>query len=313
MSARHGLPALLLATVACFGASTIAAGAATLAEARGLYESAQYEQALDALDTLDPTQTANLPDRQAVRRYKALCLIALDRTHDAEQTVEDMVREEPRAAFGNDVPPRMHELVFAARKKLAPAIAREGYERGRDLYQRGQYADARRELTAAIAILDDPALGLAVDPAIKDLRLLADGFLKLSTASAPGTASTARAAGSSPAGTQAGAAPSSPAQTDAAGAVEADATYVPPKALFQPVPAFNMASMQTTMSPRDGEIEVDVGIDGRVTSARMRVPLTPVFDMLLMQTARNDWRYQPATRQGIAVPSKVRVKVVLKR
>lgn len=308
MTSRHALPALLLATLAWWSASTIAAGAATLAEARGLYESAQYEQALDALDSLDPTQVANLTDRQTVRRYKALCLIALERTTDAERTVEDMVREEPRAAFGSDVPPRMHELVLAARKKLAPVLAREGYERGRDLYQHGQYVDARRELTAAIAVLDDPSLGFAGDPSVKDLRMLADGFLKLSTAAAPGTLSAARAPASA---AQAPAAPLLTASTAAAGAV--DGTFVSARALAQPVPAFNMAAMQTTMTPREGEIEVDVGVDGRVTAARMTVPITPVFDMLLMQTARRDWRYQPAASEGIAVPSKVRVKVVLKR
>lgn len=287
---RMALPILVALLVV--PASSVAAE--TLDEARVFYESAQYERALETLVTLETAEIA-VPDRQTVRRYKALCLIALDRTRDAEQTVEEMVRAEPRAVPGSDAPPRMQELTHAVRRKLAPVLARERYERGRSFYQHDQFADAQRELTTTLAIIDDPSLDLAGE--LADLRMLAEGFLKLTSAWANVAAREA-----------------SPRAVTATAVVVPPAQHVaPPKALAQPVPPLDMVAYRTGIGPRNGEIEVQVGADGRVHDARIVSSISPAFDLLLLAAARADWRYEPARQDGVAVPWTVRVRVVIRK
>ena len=324
---------LLMCLAALLAPPSSVAADTSLDEARGLYESAQYEKALETLASIESTPI-DAPERQVLRRYKALCLIALDRTRDAEQTLEEFLRADPRAAVGNDMPPRMQELLLALRRKLGPTFARERYEHGRDLYERGLFADAYRELNVAIGIIDDPSLGLSHSEEVADLRLLADGFLKLAaTSSSPGQESGTRS-GVASAATVPGAAvspgsreprpywqaapraggdhPNSAIVSPPPASKPVD-SLVPPKAIAQPVPLFDTLAIRPMRAPGDGEIEVLVSADGRVTSARILVSIAPAYDTLLIAAAKRDWRYEPALRDGVPVPWTVRVRVAMKR
>ena len=90
-------------------------------------------------------------------------------------------------------------------------------------------------------------------------------------------------------------------------------TFVLPKAIAQPVPKFDTMAIRPMRPPGDGEIEVVVGVDGRVTDARVVVSIAPAYDSLLLAAAKKDWRYEPALRDGVPVPWKVRVRVAMKR
>jgi len=81
-----------------FGAEDPPAGE-SLALARDLYGAAEYERALGILDHLR-TSTAPAPgsDVTAVEQYRALCLLALGRSADAEQAIAALVLADLDAA-----------------------------------------------------------------------------------------------------------------------------------------------------------------------------------------------------------------------
>jgi TonB family protein len=271
----------------------------TLANAQDLYAQASYEQALAVLDRLNPKEASTPAEGQAIRRYRALCLLALGRSSDAEGAVEEMVRADPaEAPSTDDLPPRFQVLVQQVRERVARELVRQGYERGRDLYGREQFAAAAEEWTRVIALLDDRTLGLMNDPGFTDLRLLADGFVKLAAARrAP-----------EPAGTAGTAAEAKPViGSDAS--VRADVGLVPPQPITQELPTFPQ-SASALLSRKEGELEIEVGADGRVTNAKVIVSMHPVYDVMLTAAAKT-WRYQPARRNGEPVPYTKRVRVRL--
>jgi hypothetical protein len=61
-----------------------------LASARNLYESASYEAALSELGAIDNTELVDVVDT-----YRALCLLGLGRTRDAEQALQLVVMRTP--------------------------------------------------------------------------------------------------------------------------------------------------------------------------------------------------------------------------
>jgi hypothetical protein len=326
----------LLVMVAAFTAIPVrAAGAAeagTLAQARELYEAANYEQALTVLDALPGGEARTASDAQSVRKYRALCLLALDRTAEAERALEDMVRAEPAAPPPADLPPRVRSMMEAVRQRVVRALARDAYEHGRTLFEQGDVAAARAQLTTVVSLIDDRSTGLAADPAFADLRLLADGFLKLAAAQAAANAEAPRAAPSrggaqptlsAPSTSPTPAAPAPPASaprpstavgsttagSSARGQPERTPAFVPPKPIAQRIPRL----AQTTTgyaTRREGELEIEVAVDGTVSDAVIRVPTVAAYDSLLIATAKHDWRYKPATRLGVPVPYRFRVRFV---
>ena len=81
MQSRLTLLTVLLIGCAC----ALPAGAQTVDDARELYAGAAYAEALDVLDAVEK-KTPEAPMRDALQ-YRALCLLALSRPREAEQTV----------------------------------------------------------------------------------------------------------------------------------------------------------------------------------------------------------------------------------
>jgi tetratricopeptide (TPR) repeat protein len=298
--------ALMVLAVAAT-ASARAAADDTLTGAQGLYEQAAYEQALAVLNRLDPKRTT-LEEGQSIRRYRALCLLALGRSTEAEVAVEDMVRTDPAAAVTDDLPPRLQALLQQVRGRVIRDVVRQGYERGRDLYQRGEFESARAEFNRIITLLDDQSVGLAKDPAFADIRLLADGFLRLAMAAPAAVQNTAATAAAppTPAAHQNG---STPAGTQNEQVPSGNPAFVPPEAIVQDIPPFPRAS-GAPLTRNEGELEIEVSADGRVTRARVMESIHPVYDVILAAAAKN-WRYHPARRYGEPVASTKRVHVRL--
>jgi hypothetical protein len=307
-----------------------AAAGEALVQAKQLYESASYEQALDVLDRLEPADTSTMQDLQSARRYRVLCLVALDRNADAERVLEELIRAEPTTPVTGDLSPRVEALVQRVRQRVARAVVKENYEQGRNAYDRRQYAEAADRLSTVIRMVDDPTLGLKADPSLADLRVLADGFLTLAQASIPAAASAVRPAASAkstPSPDSPGArrplpapaaAPSPSDSSAAAGAVASGrqqvsttaSGFVLPKAIARPIPRFDRASAGYT-TRREGELEIEIGADGSVLSAEVKVATNPTYDALLVATVKQSWKYEPATRLGVPVPYRLRVKFVL--
>jgi tetratricopeptide (TPR) repeat protein len=272
------------------------AGNVTLTNAQGLYAQAAYEQALALLDRLDPKTSASREEKQTIWRYRALCLIALGRSADAEGAIEEMVRVDPGAEVDEELPPRLQGLVKDVRARVVRDVVRQGYERGRDLYGRAEHAAAAAEFERVIALLDDRTLSLTKDPSFADVRLLADGFLRLAKA--------APLADSTPPVTEPR--PPQPAQP----APSSDAAFVPPVPILQDIPPFNRSAASGFMARNEGDLDVDVSADGRVLNARVVSSIHPVYDLILAAAAKT-WKYQPARRFGEPVPYTKRVHVVL--
>ena len=90
----------------------------------------------------------------------------------------------------------------------------------------------------------------------------------------------------------------------------ADAAFVAPAPIVQDVPPFPRSAAAGFMARSEGDLDVDVAADGRVTGVRIVSSIHPVYDLILSAAAKN-WKYQPARRHGEPVPYTKRVHVVV--
>ena len=115
--------------------------------ARRLYAAAAYDDALKALDRLqpDPAGRATVD----IQQQRLLCLVALGRSAEAEQAMTAIVEADPLYVPGAAAaPPRVRAAFQDVRAKLVPAIARAEYERARQAYEAADYDTASGRLHA---------------------------------------------------------------------------------------------------------------------------------------------------------------------
>jgi hypothetical protein len=176
---------------------------------KDLYESAAYEEALATLDHLDNDTLQKSSMVQTARQYRALCLIALDRSSDAEHTLEDMVRGNPEQPAPDIFPPRVVAMFRRVRERLLPAIALERYATAKLSFDRKDYPTAVTGFDRVTALLADPSLNASTNTTLDDIRTLANEFQQLARVSVPSTP-TPDNAGRPPQATVPEAAPSVP-------------------------------------------------------------------------------------------------------
>jgi TonB family protein len=256
---------------------------------KSLYAAAEYDKALEVVTSLDSVEA---------QQYKALCLLALGRQVDASTAVEALVNSSPTfIPSSDDAPPRFVELVSKVRQKLLPTIARRVFAEGRDRYTDKKNDEAVKRFSLVLTLLNDPSFP---DPNTKqDLETLAQGFIDLATAAAVPVKVVA-----------APPEPVPPPPAAAAATPAAPPKVVAPVALSQEVPP-----MPTDLASRvDTKLVLVVLIDetGKVTSATVKESAHPVYDRLVSQATRN-WRYTPATRNGVPIPSEQVVTIQVKR
>ena len=252
---------------------------ATEIDFKALYAAAEYDKALEVIASLDSLES---------QQYKALCLLALGRTADASTAIESLVNASPTfIPSSDDAPPRFVELVTKVRTKLLPAIARRTFTEGRDSFNAKQNDEALKKFSLVLTLLKDPAF---TDAAAKqDLETLASGFSDLAKAAT--TPVKVVAAAPEPV-------PSPPTPASATPAVPPK--VVPPVALVQTVPP-----MPTDIAARVGAklvMVVQIDAAGRVTAATVKESANPRYDRMVALATR-DWRYSPATLNGLAIAS----------
>jgi TonB family protein len=253
-----------------------------------LYAGAEYDKALEVVASLDSVEA---------QQYKALCLLALGRQGDASTAIEALVNSSPTfIPSSEDAPPRFVELVTKVRQKLLPTIARRVFAEGRDRYTDKKNEEAVKNFSLVLTLLNDPAFSDANTK--QDLETLAKGFIDLANATA--------------APVKVIAAPPEPVPPPpvAASPTAAPPKIVPPVALSQEVPP-----MPTDLASRaDARLVLVVLIDesGKVTNATVKESAHPVYDRLVSQATRN-WKYTPATRNGVPIPSEQVVTIQVKR
>ena len=183
---RNLLRATVLA-VAALSATTGRAQEASLAVARELYGAAEYASALKMLTTLPGADTSRA-DLQTIDLYRALCLLALGNTTEANKVIESMLMLDPLyRPDTTDLPPRVRTAFADARKRMLPALVQQRYLVARAAFEAKNYAAAAVGFQVVLSGLSDPDLGIAgAQPPLSDLKVLASGFHDLaSKASAP--------------------------------------------------------------------------------------------------------------------------------
>ena len=265
----------------------------SLAAARDLYARAEYEQALQMLDTVPGEGSEG-----NIAVVRALCLFALNKGAAAESTIEAMVLEDPLfQPKSDDLPPRVRTAIASVRKRVLPTVVQRLYAEAKGAYDRKEFPAAKIAFTKVMTALNDGDLApLESHPGLADLKTLASGFLDLSTAAV------------------AAAAPPPPPVVVAAPPVAApprfysteDTQVVAPRAVRQTLPAFRG---QVT-SQRAGVVEVIINEQGEVEQALMRIAVNPLYDRQVIEAAKG-WRYEPATLNGKPVKFLKRIQVNL--
>ena len=279
------------AVVLTFLLATSAAAQDALTDARNLYESAAYEEALVAFGRLKADAGAETVAE--IDRYRALCLMALSRASEADKVIESIVTNDPLYQPGaTEAAPRVRAAFSTVRQRILPGVARQLYVDAKALFDRKAYAEAVRALEKTVTVIDN------VDPAnradLGDLRLLAAGFLELS-----------RAASAAP--------PPAPA---AAPAPVAPAPAILPAStnlvvLRQDVPPLPFSLAAAGKQEYRGLIEVEIDEAGKVTDVRMVQSVHALYDVMLLKAAR-DWSYEAPRVAGKPIASRKRVEIVLR-
>lgn len=293
----------LVAAAALLAAASVAsaqapAPSASLSAARTLYASAEYGGALDMLNGL-VSETPAGPERQAIELYRALCFVAVGNSAEASKVIEAMIVQDPlyRPAT-DDVPPRLRSAFTDARRKMLPAIVQQTYMSAKASFDKKDYDRAAKGFTQVLAGLNDPDIeGVAAQPPLSDIKMLATGFQDLAAkAAAPPPAPPVAATPAPAAVVEKVARIYAPSDTDVA----------PPVTIRQVVPPYPGRVLL------GGSLLMDVVIDvtGDVESAVIATPPNPVYDKLVLGAAKT-WQYQPATLNGKPVKYRKRIQITL--
>ena len=278
----------------------------SLTVARDLYAAAAYEDALAALDRLRAGGIAKVEDPRAVDQYRAFCLLALGKSNEAAQAIEDVVSADPSYyPSNNDVSPRVRAAFSAVRRRLLPDLAQQKYVLAKASFDRKDYRVAAESFGQLLDLFADPDLAPAAGkPPLTDLRMLALGFRDLSAQAM--TPPPAPAPAPVPAVVAAAPAPPPPASEPPRIYAASDANVLPPAAIRQELPPFG----GTLFKPVVGIVEVVVDENGGVLSAAIRGQMNVVYDRQVLAAAAG-WRYKPALLDGKPVKYRKFIQVAL--
>jgi TonB family protein len=325
--------------------TALSARAGDLGRAQVLYADAAYEEALAALGP------PGLGDETVIEpnQLRALCLLALGRTIEAESAVERIVRHDPAYAVPvADVSPKLVTLFKDVRRRTLAAMAREAYAAGKAHLDAAQWSSARTEFTRMTELLAHPELANQPDAALDELRELGAGFLALSDmrlAAAPAPSPTSRAPDAQPRGRtpgpigppasaggvpsparQAAASPSAATDDgDSADPSEAsvdvrvgtpvfsalDQDVTPPVELLRRMPRWAPSGRAQSRETYRGMLDIVIDERGRVESASIARSVTPTYDEALVEAALA-WRFSPARKDGQPVRYRQVLEIVLR-
>lgn len=269
-----------------------------LAEARELYASARYDEALAVLNRLRPDD-AVLTERKSIAQYRSLCLLALGREDEAEEAIATVITADPLfQPTESDAAPRVRAAFSDVRERLLPEIAAARYNSAKAAYDRKEHALAEQNFRELLVLLDDRQMG----GRLADLRVLAAGFLELSAVAAAPPAQ--------PEPESEPAVPPAPVADPNRIYIAEDEHVRPPATLRQDLPSIPLAIRHQV---RDrGLLEIVIDEQGRVTFIALRVGIHPHYDPMLTTAAR-DWRYEPAMLDGVPVKFRKLIRIAHQR
>jgi TonB family protein len=265
--------------------------------AQTLYASASYDEALALLDRLQGQQ---LPpeDVRSVQQSRALCLLALGRSQDAEVAIAAVVNTDPLyRPDESTASPRVRTAFRAVRMRLLPGIIKNRYNAARGLYDEKRWPDAVAALREVQALAADQDLTDEQRKEVTEYKVLADGFLKLAeNAAAPP------------------APPPAPEPTIALvpPAVDYDRVFdstdegvTPPATIRQEMPRWLKGGLPL---PGPGTIEVIISKTGVIERAAIVQSMVTFYDRQVLDATKS-WRYHPAQLDGRPVRFKKQIRV----
>ncbi len=272
-----------------------------LAAAKTLYASAAYQEALALLPDADTGESADEVDQ-----YRALCLIALGRTAEAQRSLEPLVTRQPLFKMSEtDVSPRLVAMFHDVRRRLLPDTARNLYATAKTNFERKNFVAASTQLKQLLMLLaDDDLAGNAA--ALSDLRLVGEGFLKLAeaelTATAKAEAPPPPKTSIDPGAATPAPAPAGPAGSDSTGRAysDADADVTPPVDVIRNFPAWHPPNALAQRVIYRGVLKIVIDERGKVETATLVQPVSAAYDPILLK-ATEGWQFLPALRNGEAV------------
>jgi TonB family protein len=267
---------------------------------KALYASASFE---DALTRLSQVNDAHDPE---VEEYRALCLLGLGRTVDAQRSLERLVTEDPSFAVASaDVSPRFLSMFHDVRRRVLPAAAKALYATARQSFDDKRYLVASDQFKALVALLKDDDMTESAE--LKDLRTLGEGFDTLIDARLADEAKAAPAFKPAPA-------------TDTASATAAPAAGIEyktgdegvtaPKEISRPMPPWHLSGGLGRQTEYHGMLEILVNERGLVAQASLKRSIFPQYDTALLQ-ATKDWKFQPAMKDGQPVAYRETIAITL--
>lgn len=277
----------------------------SLADARQLYASADYRNALTMLNAL-LAASPSPQERQSIELYRTLCLVAIGNTDEANKAIEAMVAHDPLYRPNmEEVPPRLRTVFSDARKRLLPALIQERYVIAKAAFDRGEMKLAADGFTQVLMALADPDIAPAAkQPPLSDLRVLAAGFNDLTV-----RALTPPPVPVVPLTVQAPPPPVPASPREPIIYTSDNKNVVPPETIRQDIPAYP----GRVVFDRAGVIEVVIDTNGAVESASMLEAMEPLYNRVLMAAAKN-WQYRPARLDGMTpVKYRKRIQVSLTR
>jgi TonB family protein len=267
------LMALLSAT---HPGAVLAAQSQPLVEALRLYWNGEYAATLEQLAP-EAITTFELGEQVEAHKYRASSLIALGRTDDARAEFTELLAIDPGHALDPAVaPPKVIEQFEQSRS----AFKTESFERGKELYEKGEYVDADKALADALAI--DSGFQLA-----GEYRKLCQAHIDLDAQAAklnPAPVAVQTAPGPDP---------------------EEERIYSLTSDMVQP-------ELERRVNPRYPELDRKWGNGGRVIlnllidkkgdvkEANILRSVNARIDAAAVRAARA-WKYRPARREGKAV------------
>lgn len=266
-----------------------------------LYASASFEEALTRLSAIEESVGI-----EQAEQYRALCLLGLGRTAEAQKSLERMVVANPLYVVpDSEVSPRLVAMFREVRRRLLPAAARDLYLEAKHNYDAKRFGQASTQFRELLSVMADGDMADSVE-SLSDLRMLAEGFLRL----ADGEMLAARKAAELQAAAAAAAAPP-PVVKGPVVYADGDPGVSPLVEIERRMPAWSPPPALARFEYR-GVLEVVVDERGLVESAVMRRPVHAAYDPALLNAVKN-WRFQPATRNGAPVKVRKSFEIVLSK
>ena len=252
---------------------------------KDLYASAAYEDALTAVGKLDPA-TLSLEAEQ----YRVFCLVALGRMDEADTAVEAVLMAHPEyRPDPAQASPRIQTVFSQVRRRIGPALVKKMYQQGKAAMERKDRGEAISQFEAMLRIADDA--DVRGESSVAELKELGSGFLELS-----------KAIPEKPV-------PPPVAPAPASGTPTRPSVVIPPVVIRQTIPSW-LPDPASRGKELRGAVRVQIGADGKVALAEIVKSLHPTYDQILLRAAKL-WLYQPARRDGVAIPVERTVEVVV--